>query len=166
MLEYREYLLIAKKIIKKNKARITNDLLTDVVTALVKADREYSVNVCNGNGSLEGFRKTMARFAMYEHFKFKNKTNKIISKISKFPIKEKNEQNKNDFQINRKEMLEKITGSHYLSEIQKNSIIDYYYNDLTLVEIGQKLNTSHQNIAIHIKKALVKLKTVLKEYEY
>lgn len=62
-----------------------------------------------------------------------------------------------DLVVNRLDVLDMISKSYTLTDIEKRVLKDYYFNDLTLYCISSQLNKKYSTIAKIKSKALVKL---------
>lgn len=158
-MELYDYLKIARKIISKYGPSLLRDedAVAYVANYIIKADIKYD----GKTGSKEGFRCLSARYAIknWINRNIKNKPKSISIDAdggNGSPIKDKIdsfESTTDNVELN--EILDFIDT---LNENEQKVLKMYYFESMSLKEIGQSLNLTHEAIRQRIKKALCKIK--------
>jgi RNA polymerase sigma factor (sigma-70 family) len=165
-----------------NKEMLSNEeAISDVATALMYADWRYDPERTGKEGNkktLYSYRNQCAIWAIKTYvtqkYKNSNKQYKIHSLDNTFDDHDKSngycittnnsEQNpleiliENETNENISADLLKTLNSGVISDKQKQQLIMYYYDDMTLSQIGKRFNVSREAIRQNIKRAIQAIK--------
>jgi RNA polymerase sigma factor (sigma-70 family) len=180
------YMDLAKKTIAKFGASIhpslasemlkSEDAIADVATAIMYADWRWDNKRIGYNGQQKthySYRNQCAIWAIKTYISQKQKKGKVrvassldkdeSSYISNIPSKgqtnpavivEEIEHNKN-----LSNSMTDLLNSNCLNDKQREQIIEYYYNDKTLSEIGKEYGVTREAVRQNIQKGLNKIKS-------
>ncbi len=135
-----EYINIAKKIISYKNIKHTDDLISDVVHAMILADWKYSAR--------KGSRKTIRFNYAFKTLKPKPKKQMYFEQIS---------QDKYIDQLNKQQVYELLKWSG-LSMTESACLELYFLYNYTVIETGQKLGLTSYIVRKNMDVALHKLK--------
>jgi RNA polymerase sigma factor (sigma-70 family) len=165
-----------------NKEMLSNEeAISDVATALMYADWRYDPERTGKEGNkktLYSYRNQCAIWAIKTYvtqkYKNSNKQYKVHSLDNTFDDHDKSngycittnnsEQNpleiliENETNENISADLLKTLNSGVISDKQKQQLIMYYYDDMTLSQIGKRFNVSREAIRQNIKRAIQAIK--------
>jgi RNA polymerase sigma factor (sigma-70 family) len=179
------YLTLAKKTIAKFggsmypsavKDMLKNeDVIADIANAIMYADWRWDSERKGFEGKSKtkySYRNQCAIWAIKTYMTNKHKKNKF--KLSSSLDKEESSYMSNvacentedpydyiediESTNNLKEIFDSIFASDVLNDKQKEQIIEYYYNDKTLAQIGKKYGVTREAVRQNIQKGLNKIK--------
>lgn len=146
MLPMKEYLNIARKMIKKYGYPIMlrdEDAIAYIANSIMVADTKYD----NATGNIEGFRYMHARYGIMNWYNRNMKNKKrTVELTERTPSSDSVSQNV--------EINEILSYVDTLPEKYRQVIHSYYFDKKTLKEIGNDLNLSHQGVNLRLQKAL------------
>lgn len=175
------YLCLAKKTISKFASKFYNGLskemlmneeaVSDVATAIMYADWRYDDTRVGKTGMKKtkySYRNQCAIWAIKTYITNKYRSNTKIQSINSIKNDEEisldlvdtKQQQPPDILMNiefhkiLKQSLEELLNNELLSEKQKQQIKMYYYDDMTLSEIGKKFNISREAVRQNIKRGI------------
>lgn len=166
-----------------NKEMLNNEeAVSDVATALMYADWRFDPEREGKSGNkktLYSYRNQCAIWAIKTYItqKYKNSNKKIKTHSLDNSLNiENHDMSGHDITINKNDKdaleiliekeeselissdLQNILNSGIISEKQKDQIILYYFDDMTLSQIGKKYNVSREAIRQNIKRAIQSIK--------
>lgn len=175
------YISLAKKTISKFAPKFYNGLskemlmneeaISDVATAIMYADWRYDDTRVGKTGMKKtkySYRNQCAIWAIKTYISNKYRSNSKIQSINNVKddedvsldlIDTKQRQPQDilmeiEFHDILKQNLEELLDNELLSEKQKQQIKMYYYDDMTLSEIGKKFNISREAVRQNIKRGI------------
>jgi RNA polymerase sigma factor (sigma-70 family) len=180
------YISLAKKTISKFAPKFYNGLskemlmneeaISDVATAIMYADWRYDDTRVGKTGMKKtkySYRNQCAIWAIKTYITNKYKSNTKVQSI--FSIKDdedisldipdSKQQQPVDILLDEeyttilKDSLEELLDNPLLSEKQKEQIKMYYYDDMTLSEIGKQFNISREAVRQNIKRGISIIQT-------
>ena len=180
------YISLAKKTISKFAPKFYNGLskemlmneeaISDVATAIMYADWRYDKSRVGKTGMKKtkySYRNQCAIWAIKTYitnkYRSNSKTQSIHSmkddedvSVDLIDIKQRQPQDilmEIEFYDILKNNLEELLNNELLSEKQKQQIKMYYYDDMTLSEIGKKFNISREAVRQNIKRGISIIQT-------
>lgn len=135
-----EYIAIAEKIISYKKIKHTDDLISDIVHAIILADWKYNPH--------KGSKRNM---------RFSYATRALKPKLKKPMQFEQINKDKYRDQFNKRQIFELLNWS-CISDIERQCLELYYIYNYTLRETGKQLNLKSHAVTKNINKALIKLR--------
>lgn len=166
-----------------NKDMLNNEeAVSDVATALMYADWRFDPSRAGKSGdkkTLYSYRNQCAIWAIKTYItqKYKNSNKKIKTHSLDNSLNTKdNDINGHDITINRNDKeasailiekeesdliskdLQNILNSGIISEKQRNQIVMYYFDNMTLSQIGKKYDVSREAVRQNIKRAIQSIK--------
>lgn len=180
------YISLAKKTISKFAPKFYNGLskemlmneeaISDVATAIMYADWRYDDTRVGKTGMKKtkySYRNQCAIWAIKTYitnkYRSNSKTQSIHSmkddedvSVDLIDIKQRQPQDilmEIEFYDILKNNLEELLNNELLSEKQKQQIKMYYYDDMTLSEIGKKFNISREAVRQNIKRGISIIQT-------
>lgn len=175
------YISLAKKTISKFAPKFYNSLskemlmneeaVSDVATAIMYADWRYDDTRVGKTGMKKtkySYRNQCAIWAIKTYITNKYRSNTKVQSINSIKDDEEisldladtKQQQPQDILMERefhnilKQNLEELLDNELLSEKQKQQIKMYYYEDMTLSEIGKKFNISREAVRQNIKRGI------------
>lgn len=180
------YISLAKKTISKFAPKFYNSLskemlmneeaVSDVATAIMYADWRYDDTRVGKTGMKKtkySYRNQCAIWAIKTYITNKYRSNTKVQSINSVKddeeisldladTKQQQPQDilmKIEFHNILKQNLEELLDNELLSEKQKQQIKMYYYEDMTLSEIGKKFNISREAVRQNIKRGISIIQT-------
>lgn len=178
-----EYIQIAKKIISTNAHRIrpglsremlsSDDAISTVAYAIMEADWKF-----DGRGSQQGYRKSMANFAIrrYVYRKKKDKKVTIVSIDAPFTLDSDNNESLNSILydnckqphdiIDRQEMVERLhlyLNNNAITTEQAMYISQHYLHNVPMAALAKTNNMTRQNVHNIIQNGLKVLRVKFME---
>jgi len=180
------YISLAKKTISKFAPKFYNSLsremlmneeaVSDVATAIMYADWRYDDTRVGKTGMKKtkySYRNQCAIWAIKTYITNKYRSNTKVQSINSIKndeeisldladTKQQQPQDilmKIEFHNILKQNLEELLDNELLSEKQKQQIKMYYYEDMTLSEIGKKFNISREAVRQNIKRGISIIQT-------
>lgn len=180
------YISLAKKTISKFAPKFYNSLskemlmneeaVSDVATAIMYADWRYDDTRVGKTGMKKtkySYRNQCAIWAIKTYITNKYRSNTKVQSINSIKddeeisldladTKQQQPQDilmKIEFHNILKKNLEELLDNELLSEKQKQQIKMYYYEDMTLSEIGKKFNISREAVRQNIKRGISIIQT-------
>lgn len=180
------YISLAKKTISKFAPKFYNGLskemlmneeaISDVATAIMYADWRYDDTRVGKTGMKKtkySYRNQCAIWAIKTYITNKYKSSTKVQSI--FAMKDDEEISldiedfkqqqpidilmDNEYKTILQNNLDEMLNNELLSEKQKEQIKMYYYDDMTLSEIGKKFNISREAVRQNIKRGISIIKT-------
>lgn len=180
------YISLAKKTISKFAPKFYNGLskemlmneeaISDVATAIMYADWRYDDTRVGKTGMKKtkySYRNQCAIWAIKTYITNKYKSNTKVQSIFamkddediSFDIPDLKQQQPVDILLDEEyhtilqNNLEELLNNELLSEKQKEQIKMYYYDDMTLSEIGKQFNISREAVRQNIKRGISIIQT-------
>lgn len=162
----KKYEEIARQIIWKNykKKRLLHDfeLVGSVMEALIEADRTHQPS---RGTPLEIYRKIRANWTLWDYFRKKNMISidqeyaelKLKNILESADITPEDELIREEQELSLEERVRRTLAKFGASSMEKEYIVQYYVNGLSIKEIAKTKCVSHQTISAAINNGLKKL---------
>lgn len=174
------YITLAKKMISKFAPKFyktlayemlsNEDAISDVATAIMNADWKFDENRVGKDTGLKktkySYRNQCAIWAIKTYVSSKYKKSKPVNYDVELQLDTSSDSdNPLDILIEKentnviKECISQILNSDLLTEKQKDQIQMYYFQDMTLSEIGQKYGVTREAIRQNLLKGIEQIKS-------